>query len=150
MPPNVTVKKRASIKKTAVEFGLAQAEILSAREIVNRARKGVDVALFYYFTKSLGWSEKDLAHILNTSPKTFQNYRALSKSLEPIIAEHLLKLIHLFKKGERTFGNKADFNKWLATAYWNGTGQPINWLNTPGGVDIVNEELDNILGGNPL
>ena len=108
------------------------------------------MALFYRFTKHIGWNEKEVAKLLNTSTKSFQNYRSLSKSLEPVIAEHLLKLVDLFNKGARTFSGKENFNQWLVTDYWNGSGQPLQWLNTQGGVNIVNEELDNILLGNPL
>jgi hypothetical protein len=146
----IAAKKRATIKNKGISFGISYPEKLSPREIVDKARTGVHVALFYNFAKDIGWNEKDVAQLLNTSPKTFQNYRALAKPLEPITAEHLLKLIDLFKKGERTFAGKENFNQWLQTDFWNGTGQPMKWLNTPGGVDIINEELDNILVGNPL
>ena len=150
MSTAIISKKRAPIKTKAIAIGIIYPEILSHREIVRKARTGVPVALFYRFAKDIGWNEKDVAKLLNTSVKTFQNYRTQSKSLEPSTAEHLLKLIDLFKKGEQIFAGKENFNQWLKTDSWNGTGQPVSWLNTQGGVDVINEELDNILVGNPL
>jgi uncharacterized protein (DUF2384 family) len=56
----------------------------------------------------------------------------------------LLKLIALYGKGEEIFGNIDEFNYWLQKPFWNIKEKPIEWLITPGGVDLVSDELDRV------
>jgi putative toxin-antitoxin system antitoxin component (TIGR02293 family) len=108
------------------------------------ARKGVKPKLFYEFADSIKMREKDLATLLNVSSRTISNYNELKKSLEPVQSEHLLKLIALYGKGEEIFGNIDEFNYWLQKPFWNIKEKPIDWLITPGGVDLVSDELDRV------
>ena len=93
--------------------------------------------------------EKNLASIINLSARTISNYKEQNKVLEPSYSEHLLKLIALFEKGEEIFGNIDEFNYWLKKPFWNVEQTPIDWLNTPGGVDLLAEELDKLAQGYP-
>ena len=70
--------------------------------------------------------------------------------MEPNYSEHLLKLINLFEKGEEVFGNITEFKYWLGKPFWNSSEIPFNWLNTPGGVDLVSDELDRLAEGYPI
>lgn len=111
------------------------------------ARQGVAAVLFYSFAQSIKMPEKTLAQLLHTHPRTISNYREQQKSLNPIESEHLLKLIALFTKGEEVFGNVDEFNYWLQKPFWDGNEKPIDWLVTPGGVDLVGDELSRLAHG---
>jgi putative toxin-antitoxin system antitoxin component (TIGR02293 family) len=112
--------------------------------LVASARKGVKPKVFYDFADSIKMPEKNLALLLNLSSRTISNYKALQKPLEPLQSEHLLKLIALFGKGEGIFGNVGEFNYWLQKPFWNAKEKPMDWLVTPGGVDLVSDELDRL------
>jgi putative toxin-antitoxin system antitoxin component (TIGR02293 family) len=112
--------------------------------LVASARKGVKPKVFYDFADSIKMPEKNLALLLNLSARTISNYKEQQKPLEPIQSEHLLKLIALFEKGEQIFGNVFEFNYWLQKPFWDAKEKPMDWLVTPGGVDLVSDELDRL------
>jgi putative toxin-antitoxin system antitoxin component (TIGR02293 family) len=111
------------------------------------AHKGVKPAVFYEFAETINMPEKNLAHIIHISARTISNYKDQQKVLEPVQSEHLLKLIALYDKGESIFGNVNEFSYWLNKPFWNSKEKPINWLITPGGIDLVVEELDRMVQG---
>ncbi len=117
--------------------------------IVFSARKGIRPKVFYDFADSIKMPEKKLATLINLSSRTISNYKDQQKSLEPVQSEHLLKLIALFGKGEELFGNIDEFNYWLQKPLWSSKEQPIDWLMTSGGVDLVNDEMDRLAHGYP-
>ena len=116
----------------------------SAFDLVFTARKGISPKVFYDFAGSIKMPEKNLAVLINLSSRTISNYKDLQKPLEPVQSEHLLKLIALFGKGEEIFGNIDEFNYWLQKPFWDAKEKPIDWLITPGGVDLVMNELDRL------
>jgi putative toxin-antitoxin system antitoxin component (TIGR02293 family) len=115
--------------------------------IVFSARKGVKPKIFFEFADSINMPEKKLALLINISSRTIHNYKDQQKPLEPVQSEHLLKLIALFVKGEDVFGNIDEFNYWLQKPFWNSKEKPIDWLTTPGGVDLVMDELARLSHG---
>lgn len=115
--------------------------------IVFSARKGVKPRIFFEFADSINMPEKKLALLINISSRTIHNYKDQQKPLEPVQSEHLLKLIALFGKGEDIFGNIDEFNYWLQKPFWNSKEKPIDWLTTPGGVDLVMDELGRLSHG---
>jgi len=125
-------------------------DVKNAFNLVFSARKGVKSKLFYEFAEAIKMPEKLLAEMLNISARTISNYKEKQKPLEPIQSEHLLKLIALFTKGEEVFGNIDEFNYWLKKPFWSGKEKPIDWIITPGGVDLVMEELDRLALGYPV
>ena len=132
-PLSVSIKGRFSNLNLANPF-----------DIVFKARKGVTTKVFYDFADSINMPEKKLALLLNLSSRTIANYKEQNKTLEPAQSEHLLKLIAFFKKGEEVFGNIEEFNYWLNKPFWNAKEKPIDWLVTPGGVDLVMDELERL------
>jgi putative toxin-antitoxin system antitoxin component (TIGR02293 family) len=112
--------------------------------IVLSARKGIKTKIFYDFATTIKMPEKNLAELINLNSRTISNYATKQKSFEPIQSEHLLKLIALYVKGEEIFGNVGEFNYWLQKPFWNSKEKPIDWLVTPGGVDLLMDELDRL------
>jgi putative toxin-antitoxin system antitoxin component (TIGR02293 family) len=115
--------------------------------IVFSARKGIKPKIFFEFADSINMPEKKLALLINISSRTIHNYKDQQKPLEPTQSEHLLKLIALFVRGEDIFGNIEEFNYWLQKTFWNSREKPIDWLTTPGGVDLVMDELSRLSHG---
>jgi putative toxin-antitoxin system antitoxin component (TIGR02293 family) len=115
--------------------------------IVFSARKGIKPKLFFEFADSIHMPEKKLALLINISSRTIHNYKEQQKPLDPVQSEHLLKLIALYVKGEELFGNIDEFNYWLQKPFWNSKEKPIDWLSTPGGVDLVKDELGRLAHG---
>jgi uncharacterized protein (DUF2384 family) len=118
-------------------------------QIFKRANAGVDTKLFYAFAEAIKMGNKPLAGILRLSSRTISNYHQNKQMLDPIQGEHLLKLIALYDKGIELFGTIDEFNYWLNKAFWNSTEKPLDWLITPGGVDLVAQELERLGYGYP-
>jgi putative toxin-antitoxin system antitoxin component (TIGR02293 family) len=119
----------------------------NAFDLVFSARMGIKTKLFYEFADSIKMPEKKLATLMNLSSRTISNYKDQQKLLEPIQSEHLLKLIALYAKGEDIFANIDEFNYWLQKPFWNSKQKPFEWLSTPGGVDLIMDELDRLAYG---
>jgi len=118
-------------------------------QIFKTAQSGVNTTVFYDFADSIKMHDKSLAAILNLSPRTISNYRQNQQALEPVQGEHLLKLIALYDQGAELFGSIDEFNYWLNKPFWNEIEKPMDWLVTPGGVDLVMQELDRLGYGYP-
>lgn len=145
MPVALSAKDNSILKSRFKNLNLK-----TTHAIVFSARKGLEPKIFYDFAETIKMPEKTLANILNLSARTISNYHAQQKSLEPINGEHLLKLIALYEKGEEIFGNIEEFNYWLKKAFWNAKDTPMSWMITPGGVDLLMEELDKLAQAYPV
>jgi putative toxin-antitoxin system antitoxin component (TIGR02293 family) len=133
----------------SVRDRFSKLDLKSAFAIVFSARKGIKTKVFYDFAEVIKMTEKGLAQILNLSSRTIGNYKALDKPLEPANSEHLLKLIALYANGVDIFGSIDEFNYWLQKPFWNAGESPLDWLITPGGVDLVADELGRLTHGYP-
>ena len=112
--------------------------------IVLNARKGIKTNIFYDFANTIKMPEKHLAELINLNSRTISNYAGKKKSFDPIPSEHLLKLIALYVRGEEIFGNLSEFTYWLQKPFWNTKESPKDWLVTPGGVDLLMDELNRL------
>jgi len=117
--------------------------------IFKTAISGVNTHVFYDFADTIKMHNKSLAWLLHLSTRTISNYHQNKQTLEPLQGEHLLKLIALYNKGVELFGSIDEFNYWLNKPFWNVQEKPMDWLITPGGVDLVMQELDRLGYGYP-
>jgi putative toxin-antitoxin system antitoxin component (TIGR02293 family) len=134
----------SAVTSKSIRTRFSNLDLKNSFAIVFSARKGIKPKVFYDFADSIKMPEKNLAVLINLSSRTISNYKERQKALDPIQSEHLLKLISLFGKGEEIFGNVDEFNYWLQKPFWNAKERPIDWLVTPGGVDLVTDELDRL------
>ncbi|MDQ2720019.1 MAG: MbcA/ParS/Xre antitoxin family protein [Bacteroidota bacterium] len=140
----------ATINKKSIGYRFRSFDLSNLNSIVLTARKGLRAKVFYDFAETINMPEKNLAAVINISSRTISNYKNEEKLLEPIYSEHLLKLIHLFEKGEELFGNIDEFNYWLKKPFWNKNITPNDFISTIGGVDMVAEELEKLAQGYPV
>src|SRR5947209_340635 len=106
-------------------------------QIFSQAKTGLSSSVFYELAQLIKMTDKALASLLHLSPRTISNYHEKQKSIEPVQSEHLLKLIALYDKGEDIFSSVDEFNYWLNKPFWDSNEKPVDWLITPGGVDLV-------------
>ena len=114
------------------------------------ARKGISTEIFYSLALIAKMPESALARLIHISPRTIGNYKENKKLLDPVQSEHLLKLVALYEKGEELFGNIDEFNYWLQKPIWNDNERPLDWLVTPGGVDVILEDLSKLAYGDAV
>lgn len=136
--------------KNSIGYRFKFLDLSNLNSIVLTARKGIKTKVFYDFAETIKMPEKNLAAVINISSRTISNYKNEEKLLEPIYSEHLLKLIHLFEKGEEIFGSIDEFNHWLKKPFWNKKILPNELINTIGGVDLIAEELEKLAQGYPI
>ena len=139
----------ASANQLTIRGHFKNLKVNNSYAIVVSARKGVKPKIFYDLAEIIKMPEKLLAAMLNLSARTISNYNETQKLLEPVYGEHLLKLIALYEKGESYFGNIDEFSYWLNKPFWNSKEKPLDWMVTPGGVDLIMEELDKLAQGYP-
>ncbi len=118
--------------------------------LIKKARQGLDTNVFYSLANAIKMPEKNLASIINLSPRTISNYREQEKHLDANYSEHLLKLINLYQFGKEIFGSYEEFDLWLNRPFWNSEEKPIDFITTPGGVDLVYEEIKKLALGYPV
>lgn len=134
-----------TIKSTFTDF-----EYNSKFSLVAIARKGVPTYVFYDFASLANMHPKNLAKIIQIAPRTLSSYKTNNKTLEPYQGEHLLTLISLYQFGEELFGNINEFNYWLQKSFWDSPEKPIDWLVTPGGIELLKGELTRLAYGDAL
>lgn len=139
-----------AVNKDSIKYRFKDLDFINNHAIFTSARRGLKVKIFYDFAATIKMNEKNLASIINLSARTISNYKLRNKPFEPSYSEHLLKLIALYEKGEEVFGAIDEFNYWLNKPYWNSKERPMDWLITPGGVDLVMEEIDQLQQGYPV
>lgn len=109
------------------------------------ALKGIKSTLFSDVIALTGFSRDLVAGWLDISNKTLVNYEKQSKVLNPSSSELLLKIILLFEKGMKVFGERIQFTRWLEKpAYGLGGIIPLEMMLTSGGVDLIIDEITRI------
>ena len=139
----------ADILNDTLISGFETGWIENDAQIFKHAKMGIETNLFYAFAERIKMDNKSLAALLHLSSRTISNYHQHKQTLEPVQGEHLLKLIALYTKGIELFGSVDEFNYWLNKPFWKSVEKPVDWLITPGGVDLVMQELDQAGYGYP-
>jgi putative toxin-antitoxin system antitoxin component (TIGR02293 family) len=115
---------------------------------VEQAQEGVPVSAFFDLLEVTGLSKDELSSLLDISFKTIQRYQKDNKKLSALNSEQILKMITLYQKAEEVFGDVASFNLWLRKPALGLGGQlPLRFMQTPGGIDLIYDELMRIEHG---
>jgi putative toxin-antitoxin system antitoxin component (TIGR02293 family) len=110
--------------------------------LVNRAQNGISVSAFFDLLDISELTSSELSSLLNVSYKTMQRYQKENKKLSALNSEQVLKMIALYQKAEEVFGDLSSFNRWLRKPALGLGGQdPLQFMQTPGGIDLIREEL---------
>ena len=116
--------------------------------IVQRSLEGIAAHAFKQLSSLMLIPSESVASLLGTNERTFRNYMAQDKILDPQTSEHILRIAELYESGIDVFGTKVSFNSWLqkpSIAF----DQLIPWdlLQTSGGVHLVKDEVLRIAYG---
>lgn len=123
-------------------FQKFQNELANPVALVMKAKEGVATSVFDSMVSLTGFTKAELASFIDTTPKTIDNYRFKKQKLGRTESEQLLQILHLYKKGIAIFGSSEAFNQWLREpAYGLGNNVPLDFMYTPGGVNLILEEL---------
>ena len=110
--------------------------------LVTKAQNGIPVTAFFDLMAISGLTREELAGLLDLSFKTIQRYEKEQKKLNALNSEQLLKMISLYQKAEEIFGSIESFNRWLhKPSFGLGGHHPLSLMKTPGGIDLIREEL---------
>jgi len=110
--------------------------------MVEEAASGIPASAVFDLIQMTHLNKSFFAGILNLSTKTLDRYRQGGKQLNAASGELMLKLLSLFKKGEKIFGNSTEFQKWIEKpAYGLGLKVPKELMRTSAGIDLIMEEL---------
>ena len=110
--------------------------------LVHRAQNGIPVSAFFDLLEIAELTSSELSSLLNVSYKTMQRYQKEDKKLSALNSEQVLKMIVLYQKAEEIFGDLSSFNRWLRKpAQGLGGQKPLQFMQTPGGIDLIYEEL---------
>ena len=124
---------------------------LGTYDLYIEAMKGIKWGLFVSFTRICNIPQLELAKLLHISNWKLQALRDNPQSrLNPSQSEHFLVILQTYNLGAQTFGSINKFNEWLRVPYWNGTGTPISWAKTCGGVGLIRDKLIKLQVGAPL
>jgi len=117
-------------------------------QVVYQAGQGVHVDQFDQLLEKSGLQKQVLAALLGLDPRTIDNYRKQGRSFAALEGELLLKLDSLFDLGADTFESREAFRGWLSLpAFALNQKNPMDFLNTSTGVDLVEEALLRIVHG---
>lgn len=144
----ISVAREAAISYSSYP-SLRKLSIKNDYTLLKKAREGVGTDVFYSLADAIKMSEKTLASIINLSPRTISNYRDQQKYLDANYSEHLLKLVNLYQYGAEIFGGFEEFDLWLRRPFWDSEDTPLDFITTPGGVDLVHEEIEKLAIGYP-
>lgn len=79
---------------------------------------------------------------LNISVKTFRNHKKRNKAIKPLLMEHAIMLISLFKHGIDIFGNQFQFRQWLEKEnFYFDRKAPIRFIDTISGIQFIDNRL---------
>jgi putative toxin-antitoxin system antitoxin component (TIGR02293 family) len=110
--------------------------------MVEEAASGIPASAVFDLIQMTHLNKSFFAGMLNLSTKTLDRYRQGGKQLNAASGELMLKLLSLFKKGEKIFGNSTEFQKWIEKpAYGLGLKVPKELMRTSAGIDLIMEEL---------
>lgn len=132
-------KNTLMVSDVAVKYNAAESNSFN---LVNQAQEGISVNAFFDLIEVSGLSNEELANLLDVSFKTIQRYQKEEKKLNALNSEQLLKMITLYQKAEEVFGEISSFNRWLRKpAHGLGGQHPLKLMQTPGGIDLIYDEL---------
>ncbi len=148
MTTTIVKKKKQLLKSASVVRSRSQSALSNPLKIAISARKGVAASELKTMIATTHIETSFFAKALDITTKTLASYVQSKQLLNPNDSELVLKWKTLFALGAKVFGGSQYFKQWLQTssiAFQN--DQPLSFISTSGGVDLVTNELQNIVWG---
>jgi putative toxin-antitoxin system antitoxin component (TIGR02293 family) len=149
-PPKTTSKRHSKpIKKAAGKSGIASGSMLAAQNpagsswLYPSGYKPLQVVK--QLATDYGLSLKDVAGVLDVTPKTFSRWRGRDSALSEQQADRTLILKSIFDLGKKVLGSDANLKKWIREPVFSLEGQtPLKLLKTESGRRRIESVLHQI------
>lgn len=113
-------------------------------ELIELSRKGISRSAVDVVAQKIGFSDREMARVLNISERTFHRYTP-DTQLDTASTERLLKLMLLYQHGEEVFSNLDDFKPWVRQPMRIFADKSaLELLDTATGLEWVNNVLSRI------
>ena len=97
----------------------------------------------------LGFSQQDIAEMMEVDPSTLFRWKKEDKKLNKLLTKAILDMDKLVAKGVRIFGSEENFSEWLhASNYSLGDQKPLELMKDPYGLELLDNALEAISWGN--
>lgn len=111
-------------------------------------RGGIDYGIFQNMVSKFPFTSEEWSQFLHLSERTIQRYKKDEKNFDSLQSERILQIALLYQRGVEIFGDKDNFDFWLATknvALEN--IKPKELLDNAFGIALLEEELTRIEHG---
>lgn len=88
-------------------------------------------------------SDEKISDWLSINVKSFKSYQKQNqKSIKPLLMEHIIMLLSLFKHGHEIFDSVETFKLWLEKPnFYFDQKAPVEFIDTISGIKFVNDRL---------
>lgn len=135
-------------KKTKIEEVTYETYEERINDIVEVVREGVEYKYFAGIAKKTPFTLEEWSDFLHLSSRTFQRYKKEKRAFDPNHSEKILGIGMLYNKGLEVFGDKENFDTWLATkSVALGGATPKSFLDSLFGIQFIRDEITRIEHG---
>jgi len=111
-------------------------------------RGGIDYGIFQNMVSKFPFTSEEWSQFLHLSERTIQRYKKDEKNFDSLQSERILQIALLYQRGVEIFGDKDNFDSWLATKNVAlGNIKPKELLDNVFGIALLEEELTRIEHG---
>ncbi len=117
-------------------------------DLIELVKEGLPMESVAFLQRNLGFTNKEMSHILAISESTYQRRIRAKSRLTQDETEKAISLSEIYEKGIDVFRSKPDFESWLQTKIpAMGNLRPIDMLDSMIGRQHVMDGLNRILHG---
>lgn len=117
-------------------------------DLIELVKEGLPMESVAFLQRNLGFTNKEMSHILAISESTYQRRIRAKSTLTQDETEKAISLSEVYEKGIEVFEDKADFSYWLASRVPALLNQrPVDMLDSMIGRKQVMNVLNAILHG---
>ncbi|QJD79351.1 type II RES/Xre toxin-antitoxin system antitoxin [Spirosoma rhododendri] len=117
-------------------------------DLIELVKEGLPMESVAFLQSNLGFTNKEMSHILAISESTYQRRIRAKSRLTQDETEKAISLSEIYEKGIDVFRSKPDFEGWLQTKVpAMGNQRPVDMLDSMIGRQHVMDGLNRILHG---
>jgi uncharacterized protein (DUF2384 family) len=107
------------------------------------AKRATEMMKYFSLLKLLSKAEdKEISQWLDLSEKTYRTHKTTGKVTRPLLQEHIVTLLSLFKHGRKIFGSPERFKDWLNKENFHFNKKaPITFIDTISGIKFIDDRL---------
>lgn len=137
------------VREAAMKYGRSGTlENRNRSVLMYLVRDGIEFDSFQTIASKFPFTSEEWSQFLHLSERTLQRYKKEDKHFESLQSEKIIQISLLYQRGVEIFGDKDNFNSWLATkSVALGNVMPKELLDNAFGIALLEEELTRIEHG---